>query len=681
MNLSHLYKLCLFYTFLLLIACDNQDGLNSTESALLNYNPEQIVFNPLTAGDIDQRNVVIENLGQSNAVLRSFSIENEDELFEILIQNDPNGEAEEITGEITVAPNDSITVVVRYFASDRNLEGNEALVFSTNIRSQPQIEIPIVLADNEAEILVNPTNVSFDVIDAGETAESIVSIINLGNSPLTVSSIGLSGSEDFTVTFAENGSSTGEVLEGNLATPLVIEPQETVNVAVVYAPPLAGPDSGTLTILSNDPNKPEVNVPVNAMGSVACIQVSPETVNFVNGMILDSLEEETPNVEEVRIESCGASNLEIQRIEIEGANFGLVETIEPADDNVLFVLPAADDSGILPSRSVQVGFWPLEEATYGGRMLIYSNLSPEPIVVELFGRGTSNLCPIPEVTQAQYDVAPLDIVTLDGSPSSDLGDEVTRWVWNVVDRPQGSVSQIVENFDNLAEPAEGGTADDEGTPQALFFVDLAGRYVIELEVYDSLDLKSCEPKAVAQVVIEAIPDKDLHIQLVWSTPEDPDETDQFGTDVDLHFKHENSGNRWANSAGDWDCSFSNPNPEWGIEGEFRDNPILDIDDTNGAGPENVNLDLPEINKQYEVGAIYFRSESGFGQDNFVPIEHVSYVTIRLYARGDLLAEFSQELNQVGQLWHAASIIWCEDFAQCPQVIEQQQVYQEGTYPN
>lgn len=663
-----------------LIACDN-DGLTSTESALLNYNPEQVVFNPVSNGESEERTITIENLGRSSAVLREFSITENAELFELSVQESNEADAIALPAEVSIEPNQTINIIVRYQAENIALSGNESLVFSTNIRNQSTINIPIILADNEAEILVNPNNISFDLIDAGEQAEKLISVINLGNSPLIISSLTMSGSEDFSVKLADNEVSVGEAFSGQLDTPIVIESQATIKLAVIYAPPLAGPDTGTLTITSNDLNSPEVNVPVTAAGSVACIQVSPESVNFINGLILEDLNQETPNIEEVRIESCGASPLTIKRIEIEGANFALIQSIEAMDDGNLFILPPADASGILPSRGIDIGFWPLDVETYGGRMLIYSNLGPDPIVVELFGRGTDNQCPIPEVTQEQYDVAPLDIITLDGSPSVDLGDEVTRWVWNVVDRPQGSVSQIVEAFDNLAQPAEGGDADDEGTAQALFFVDLAGRYVIELEVYDSLGLKSCEPKALAQVIIEAIPDKDLHIQMVWSTPADPDETDQSGTDIDLHFKHENAGNRWASSAGDWDCSFNNPNPEWGSEEDFRDNPILDIDDTNGAGPENINLDLPEIDKQYEVGAIYFRAESGFGEDNFTPMEHLSYATIRLFARGDLLAEFSQELDQVGQLWHAASIVWCEDLLQCPQVIPQERVYQEGSYPN
>ena len=254
-------------------------------------------------------------------------------------------------------------------------------------------------------------------------------------------------------------------------------------------------------------------------------------------------------------------------------------------------------------------------------------------------------------------------------------------MWTVVERPTGSVSQVVESLTSVLDPAGGGPEDDEETPTATFFVDLAGRYTIELQVYDNLDQVSCAPNAVAQVVIEAIPEKDLHIQLVWSTPEDPDETDEFGTDVDLHFKHENAEDRWGAAAGEWDCYFRQSSPDWGAMGDFLDNPSLDIDDTNGAGPENVNLDRPEEGVTYNVGAIYYRSESTFGESDRDPrTQHATYATVRLFARGELISEFvDRELTELNQLWHVAQINWCEDTLRCPEIIEENRVYADGEY--
>ena len=38
-----------------------------------------------------------------------------------------------------------------------------------------------------------------------------------------------------------------------------------------------------------------------------------------------------------------------------------------------------------------------------------------------------------------------------------------------------------------------------------------------------------------RMVINSNPDEDIHLQLVWDTPGDADQTDLDGSDVDLHF--------------------------------------------------------------------------------------------------------------------------------------------------
>ena len=71
-----------------------------------------------------------------------------------------------------------------------------------------------------------------------------------------------------------------------------------------------------------------------------------------------------------------------------------------------------------------------------------------------------------------------------------------------------------------------------------------------------------------------------------------------------------------------------------------DNPSLDRDDTDGAGPENVNLGQPE-NVCYEIGVHYWAAH-GFGN---------SFATVRIYLYGTLAFEASHvELTPKAMWW-------------------------------
>ena len=132
---------------------------------------------------------------------------------------------------------------------------------------------------------------------------------------------------------------------------------------------------------------------------------------------------------------------------------------------------------------------------------------------------------------------------------------------------------------------------------------------------------------------------------MWNTPGDPNETDigaGRGSDVDLHFVHPNG--IWNRSP--WDCYWQNKNPNWGDTAIPEDDPSLDIDDTDGAGPENINLNNPE-SVTYRVGVFYF-SDHGYGPAN---------VTVRIYLDG--VERFANTFPGLEdrQFWDVARITW------------------------
>ncbi|MCB9554206.1 MAG: choice-of-anchor D domain-containing protein [Myxococcales bacterium] len=644
-------------------ACSDVDGAKTAEFSV---RPEAFVFPRLSIGQQTVRRVTVSNEGTGDLILIEIGLDDRSSAneFELALED---GGVEAPVGandRIVLAPGAERVFAVHYNPADEIPDGG-AVVMSTNDPNLPRVSIEIRASETAGEIDVNPRTVDFGGVEVGQTATEPLTVTNLGVAELVISRLEVSGRAGFGVQYA------GEDVQGALAEPIVVGPGAQIVLDARYVPAAPGVADGELLIESNAVNTPELTVRLYANGAEPCINVTPGSIDFGSGLLVDDRAGETPNQRGVTIESCGTVPLRVRRIEFEDPRdaFGVLDLPEAVEGEPLIELPAAVAGEEFPARLLQVGFWPVELGVYGGRMLVYSDATPvdEPVAVDLFGRGVDNTCPLPVSTRDAYEVQPLDIITLDGTPSTDPDGEVVEWRWTVVQRPDGSVSQPVESFDDPTRPADGGADDDTGTPRALFFIDLAGDYVIELQAVDALGQPSCDPPA-AQIRVSAVPEQDLHIQLVWTTPDDPDETDTIGTDIDLHFRHERAGEKWGSEAQGWDCYFRNTNPDWGVLGEVVDNPSLDIDDTNGAGPENINLSEPEIGVTYDIGAIYFRASSTFG-DPMIPSsrEHPSYATLRVFTRGVPLLELvGQELDETSQLWHVARVTWCEG-PDCPRV--------------
>jgi hypothetical protein len=206
--------------------------------------------------------------------------------------------------------------------------------------------------------------------------------------------------------------------------------------------------------------------------------------------------------------------------------------------------------------------------------------------------------------------APLATVELDGRGSQGA----SRYEWSLVERPQGSSAAL----SSLTSP----------TPT--LFLDLSGRYAVQLVVYDADNTPSCSE---SRVVITASSEGGIRTELVW---------DVDGSDLDLHLLHPNG--RWNNQP--LDCYYVNPTPDWGPAGPVG-NPSLDLDDVNGLGPENLNVAQPE-DLEYTLGVHYF-DDHGQG---------TSRATVRVYFDQTLAYEYlSKPLTTKDQVWEVAVLDW------------------------
>lgn len=125
-------------------------------------------------------------------------------------------------------------------------------------------------------------------------------------------------------------------------------------------------------------------------------------------------------------------------------------------------------------------------------------------------------------------------------------------------------------------------------------------------------------------------DPALRIELVWD-----DEAD-----LDLHFLHPNGEFNTA----PWDCYWANTSPNWGRIGSQWDDPRLEVDNTEGFGPEIITLPRLE-NVSYTIGV----------QDFFNPEGGPTTATVRVWAGSALLSELTIELPDERWFWTVATV--------------------------
>jgi hypothetical protein len=666
-----------------LTACDDAGGdIGISETPAMQITPASLVFPKVEPGGQAEREVEIRNNGNGDLLIANIALGARDASeYELFFSTEAGGEQRlgiSSAGEnnfntpVRVPAGESLffNVVFRPESEDEN---SGQITLETNDPENADAVIPIQQSDVGAEINVSPRTVDFGRVAANDENEQEVTVTNIGQVPLEITNILLNGSQDFTPLIdGKDPRRQPEVLEDpdNDGEP-GLGPNQSFVIIVRYAPLVEGPDAGALSIFSSDPATPEVVVDLSANGATPCIEVNPPAVEFRTSLV------NRTDSRPLNIASCGGSALRIEQILIgEGSDPAFELDVESLPD-LPAELPAAADQAPLPSRAIRVQFTPREQRIYNGKLVIISTApggeeagmtaDGEQLYrteISLLGRGVLNACPQARAVQDEFQVVPLDVITLDGSISIDQdgpNNQPVEYEWVIIDSPDGSVSQPVERFFNNQQPANGGEQDDRTTPTAQFFVDLAGTYTLELRVRDNLGLGSVECENPAVVTIVAQPDQAILIQLVWSTPTDPDETDGGGADLDLHLLHPNADS-WFSSP--YDCHYQNPVPDWGQLENPADDPSLDIDDINGAGPENISLNIPEntevLGAPYLVGVHYYSSQDRLTQFDYGP----SIASLRIFIDGELAWDFTEddnpgerEMMAQDHFWDAAQIDW------------------------
>ena len=438
------------------------------------------------------------------------------------------------------------------------------------------------------ELLVAPEALDFGGVVVPYDGALELQLVNAGRATLEVDSIVLA-SGDAVYTVSPATASLG--------------PDESVAVLVTFDPATYLDYSTDLVITSNDPERPELRVPVTAEGidgPVPELVLDPLSVDWgavVPGMPAQSL---------FTITNTGTGPLEI----LEGS--GLAEGA--AGDGVFTVL--SDPTG----RTIEAGgsypviieYSPADALGDWAFFHVMSNdpLQPEARVLLVGNGGGEYEYPV-AVIEAATVAAPLQTVTFDGTGSYDpQGYEPLVYNWTLFDQPGGSSTRL----------------SDLSASAPSMFLDAAGVYTVILQVENAIGVQS-DP--VTHQLI-AVPSDELYVLLSWNTG---------NSDLDLHLVRDDPGQFYFSPE---DACYCNPNPDWGESGD-ADDPQLALDNRVGFGPENINIESP-ADGLYYLRVHYFQDNSG-GQTE---------ATVEIHLSGALVASYSR-LMAHDEVWDVATV--------------------------
>ncbi len=624
----------------------SDDGIGGTEAGSLQYSPNVVAFSAVPAGESERQTLTLRNVADNQTLI----------IYGVELAEQEGGRIDELelvevpSFPVELAPDETTQVVVEYSPeADVPANRGELLIENSDpsYQSQPAT-VPVNTLGNRPEFYPEPPVVRFQRMQPGSSSEQTLRVINAGSGPLTIfEEPSYAGGDDFFI------EPTGRNYPLNLlpysSQGVEQSPDDYIlDVEVSYRPLGEGNDTGRIQFLTNDITDPSSNqaqelheVDVHADAESPCIEVDGRTRDF--GQVpVGEVGRDT-----VTLTNCGSQTLELYQFILEEDDDDGVYGLELGawDQTGDSQLDETVELGAGESGTFLINFTPVEEATKRGTVTILNN-DPfqSELRLELLARGALGSCPeavakasirgTPSQPASVITATPLDYVILDGTESHDADGEVVTWKWEILESPPGTPVNL--------EPTQSDPLDEDQSVREVQ-VMTAGTYRFGLTVVDDSGFQSCQ-EAVVEIVV--IPDQNIHIELTWTNPADPDETDSQGSDLDLHLVKMGPG-QWFESP--YSIFYLHPNttgdPIWNPE-----DPSLDIDVQDGMGPENITMSNPDHCQWYAVGVHYFAEMWG-----------TAYATVRIYINGSMRYERPHfPLNHSGHFWDVARIHWDSD---------------------
>lgn len=629
--------------------CEEDGPIGQTGAGDLLVSPNQVSFPQVNVGGSDVQSVMLRNVSSDRLTISSIRLAPRDggSIDDLSIEGLPSTPFE-IDGL------GSQELLVRYApSSTKGAKGQLEIISSDPDYSRDKpYTVKIDTLDSKPVLSVAPESVRFAKLPVGGMNTQALTLTNIGSAPLIIDEEpAYSGGSDFSITWPTRSYPlTLEVCDSALAE---ASPERCSLVGQVrYRPIGNGADTGEVTVTSNDNSQADPDdetkgrrtISVAANSEAPCIFVDSTARNLGQTPVGSAV----PDV--VQIQNCGNETLAISAVRIS----------ENSSDNEFELDLGSWDQDSDGTIDIPVELAPGEQSTFiikyipaaegadQGKVVIISNDPVQPsLELTMVGRGANGICPTAigrgvirgsgSSPRETLSAVPLQYVILDGGSSTDEDGIVTEFEWRLKTKPSEDPTP------RFPLPATNEDVNNTDMSRREVRLLLAGEYIFELTVKDDKGFESCNK---AEVRVVTIPNEKISVELTWINPEDDDESNEEGADVDLHLVKMGPG-KWFEAPYDIYFRNSNRGPAnennglWGPE-----SPSLDIDDTNGAGPENIQMDDPDTCQWYAVGVHYYKQLFG-----------TAYARIRIYIDTKLVYETTKALKRGGQFWDVARIQW------------------------
>ncbi|WP_428268658.1 choice-of-anchor D domain-containing protein [Haliangium sp.] len=335
-------------------------------------------FGNVVVGNSRDRTFTIENQGSADLQLNVVRLQNQSPTGQYAFVGAPPAAGTVIT------PSNNVSVTIRCTPAAIGVKTAELFIDSdADLGNDPEV-ISLTCRGQQPDIAVAPGSIGFGARQVGSPSNNqTVTISNASGanvSLLTVSEIRLGGSNPADFSFTPN---SGTVAPGN-----------TLPVSVGFNPTAPGPRAATLTIVSDDPDQPSIDVALTGEGrEPPDIAVSPTNLSFGEQTV-----DTTSAPQSVTISNASGAfrdDLTVSTITVNGTNAGDF-AVNPSSTTV----PAGN------SRFIEVTFRPGGTGSRSAQLRITSNDPDESIVtVDLSGTGVApNIFVQPPLTRDFGDI-------------------------------------------------------------------------------------------------------------------------------------------------------------------------------------------------------------------------------------------------------------------------------------